>query len=237
MLISEILSEQLVYALGWTIIHSLWQSSLIVFGYFLYTIFSNKDSAGQRYTLGILTLAILIGTTAITFWRALNSFSPGTVATAIGHIKSDVMTQASSSPSLLSWIQTFINQHMFVIVGFWFLGVLFLVFHFMGDCFCNFRIKNYSSRAVSGIWEKRLTELCKKMNLKKMVQIRESIRSCTPMTIGHLKPVIFFPIGLLAGIPADQAEAIIIHELAHISRRDYLINILQHFVDIIFFYR
>ena len=68
------------------------------------------------------------------------------------------------------------------------------------------------------------------------MKIKETVRIHTPMTIGHLKPIIFFPVGLLAGIPVDQVEAIIAHELAHIMRRDYLINILQNFVDIFFFY-
>jgi len=66
--------------------------------------------------------------------------------------------------------------------------------------------------------------------------MKESSRIHTPMTIGHLKPIIFFPLGLLSSIPTDQVEAILAHELAHILRRDYLINILQNFVDIFFFY-
>src|SRR5476651_2673010 len=57
-----------------------------------------------------------------------------------------------------------------------------------------------------------------------------------PMVIGHLKPVILIPIGLINSLSSDEVEAILIHELAHIQRRDYLVNILQSFMEIVFFF-
>ena len=48
-----------------------------------------------------------------------------------------------------------------------------------------------------------------------------------PVVIGYLRPVILVPVGMLAGMPAAQVEAILLHELAHVRRRDYLANLLQ----------
>ena len=56
------------------------------------------------------------------------------------------------------------------------------------------------------------------------------------MAFGHLRPVILMPIGLLAGLPPDQIEAILLHELAHIGRCDYLVNVLQRCVEGLLFY-
>lgn len=56
------------------------------------------------------------------------------------------------------------------------------------------------------------------------------------MVIGHLRPVILMPVGLLTGLPAGQIEAILLHELAHIRRWDYLINVLQRAVEGLLFY-
>jgi GWxTD domain-containing protein len=56
------------------------------------------------------------------------------------------------------------------------------------------------------------------------------------MVLGHFRPVILMPIGLLAGLPAGQIEAILLHELAHIRRYDYLVNVLQRSVEALLFY-
>jgi len=58
----------------------------------------------------------------------------------------------------------------------------------------------------------------------------------TPVVIGHLKPVILIPAGLLTNLPADQMEAVLLHELAHVRRHDYLINLMQRWVEALFFY-
>ncbi len=57
-----------------------------------------------------------------------------------------------------------------------------------------------------------------------------------PLVIGFLRPVILMPVGLLAGLPAAQVEALLLHELAHIRRYDYLVNLLQIFVEGLIFY-
>jgi hypothetical protein len=57
-----------------------------------------------------------------------------------------------------------------------------------------------------------------------------------PVVIGHLKPIILIPVGLLAGLPAEQVEAILLHELAHIRRNDYFINFLQNITEAMFFF-
>ncbi len=57
-----------------------------------------------------------------------------------------------------------------------------------------------------------------------------------PMVIGHLRPVILVPLGMLTGYPAAQVEAILLHELAHIRRHDYLVNAIQGVFEVLFFY-
>ncbi|MEO0330999.1 MAG: M56 family metallopeptidase, partial [Bacteroidota bacterium] len=61
-------------------------------------------------------------------------------------------------------------------------------------------------------------------------------RSSTPLTLGWIRPIILLPTSLLTMMPADQLEAIFIHELAHIKRRDYLWNLIQSVAEVILFY-
>jgi hypothetical protein len=107
---------------------------------------------------------------------------------------------------------------------------------FAGSMAYIYRLRTFRLMEVTGEMQKRLEGLSERIGMKKIVRLKESALVQVPMTIGYLKPVILFPIGLLSGIPVQQIDAILLHELAHIYRRDYLLNILQSFVEMLFFY-
>ena len=65
------------------------------------------------------------------------------------------------------------------------------------------------------------------MSISRPVALLESCLAEVPVVIGYLRPVILMPVGLMAGLPAGQVESILLHELAHIRRHDYLVNLLQ----------
>ncbi len=68
------------------------------------------------------------------------------------------------------------------------------------------------------------------------IQLMESVKATTPMVISWLKPVILIPVGLLNNLPAAQVEALLLHEVAHIRRYDFLWNILQRVAETLFFF-
>ena len=74
------------------------------------------------------------------------------------------------------------------------------------------------------------------MRLSRPVTLLESCLAEVPVVIGYVRPVILMPVGLLAGLPAGQIESILLHELAHIRRHDYLVNLLQIVVEGLVFY-
>ena len=73
-------------------------------------------------------------------------------------------------------------------------------------------------------------------SLSRPVRIVQSLVVQTPMVIGWLRPVILLPVAAVTGLAPDQLEAILAHELAHIRRLDYLVNLLQAAVEVILFY-
>jgi hypothetical protein len=85
-------------------------------------------------------------------------------------------------------------------------------------------------------WKQRITELAKTLRLQRPVVLLESAIIKVPMVVGLIKPVILIPVGLLSNFPPAQIEAALLHELAHIRRNDYLVNLLQSFTEIIFFF-
>src|SRR5262249_45478906 len=70
---------------------------------------------------------------------------------------------------------------------------------------------------------------------KKIILLESEIIK-VPMMTGWLKPMILFPFSLLSQLPQEQVEAILLHELAHIKRKDYFVNLLQNFAETIFFF-
>ena len=85
-------------------------------------------------------------------------------------------------------------------------------------------------------WQERLDRLARALRLSRPVALLESCLAEVPVVIGYVRPVILMPVGLLAGLPAGQVESILLHELAHIRRHDYLVNLLQTSVEGLLFY-
>jgi GWxTD domain-containing protein len=85
-------------------------------------------------------------------------------------------------------------------------------------------------------WQKEIERLSARLRVSKPVQILESCLADVPVVVGHIRPVILMPIGLLAGLPPGQIEAILLHELAHIRRYDYLVNVMQRAAECLLFY-
>ena len=91
-------------------------------------------------------------------------------------------------------------------------------------------------RPASAEWQRSLDRLKARMSVSRPVRLLVSGLSSAPAAIGWLRPIVLVPAGALAGLPAAQMEALLLHELAHIRRHDYLVQILQSAVEAVFFY-
>jgi len=85
-------------------------------------------------------------------------------------------------------------------------------------------------------WEKKINELAGHIGLKKTVKVFQSGITQVPLVIGHFKPVILIPLGMITAIKPQEIEMMMLHELAHIRRMDFLVNILQHILELLFFF-
>lgn len=237
LLLDNIVPDRVVQALGWTIVNSLWQAALAAGLFFLLMLLFRRSSSRLRYYTGILTLLLVAVTAVVTFIGNYNSYDPSVTAAAEPLRAAVVNAQAvPGRSSLLHAVQDYFNRHLPLIVSAWLLGVLILVLRLAGGFLYNSRLKVKGVTPAAPHWQERLETLCRKIVLKKRVSLKESTIARIPMTLGYFKPVIFVPLGLLTGLPHDQVEALLAHELAHIARSDYLVNIFQSLIDIVFFY-
>ncbi|NOR45905.1 MAG: M48 family metalloprotease [Candidatus Delongbacteria bacterium] len=123
-----------------------------------------------------------------------------------------------------------------MIFVFWLSGMLIFLIKFGIDLYYANSIKKREYTEVNETFLYRFNSIAERMGVTRSVKFLESSLIRVPVVIGHLKPVILLPLGLVTKIPNDQIEAIISHELAHIMRNDFLHNLIQSVIEIIYFF-
>jgi bla regulator protein blaR1 len=86
------------------------------------------------------------------------------------------------------------------------------------------------------LWQQTLDRLIERMHVSRRVRLPATDRVDSPSVIGWLRPVILAPVGVLCGLAPEQVEALLAHELAHVRRHDYLVNVLQGIAESLLFY-
>lgn len=234
-------AQHFIQAFSWMLIHSLWQGLLLaVFTAFILML-TKRTKAAVRYNLVFPQFALFLLACGITFIYEWNR-SP--YQTAVPGLVHAAVIDSRLLPGLnITGIRAFANTCMGyfsanapMIVLLWFVVFLFRAVKMMGSLVYIHRAKNHLVYQPSDEWKAKVDRLCQKLQLKKAVQLFESGYVKMPMVIGHLKPVILMPVGLLAGLPVGQVEAVLLHELAHIKRNDYVINFMQTITETVFFF-
>lgn len=102
-----------------------------------------------------------------------------------------------------------------------------------------FRVRTIRKKSLKSInlrFNSQLLFLSKKLMIGRKVKLSLSHANLVPCTIGFIRPIILFPIGLINSLSPAEVEAILLHELSHIKRNDYLFNILQRIMEMILFF-
>lgn len=122
-----------------------------------------------------------------------------------------------------------------VLVAVWLLGVTLCLLKllFLWSATQQLRVSQVSPLPILA---NRVRELSASLGLRRPATILKSAAVVVPTTMGWLRPVVLLPIGSIAGLSREQLDAVIAHELAHIRRHDYLVNLLQHLVEILLFF-
>lgn len=237
--INLIISKELVYALGWTVIHSLWQSIAMALLLAVVLLILKNHTAPLRYRLAYTALLAVLGLAIWNFFR-LYDFEQAPEITLLTIQAADVnaaaMDQISTMPPLLQRFTSYFQMHIPLIVSIWLLGVAFFTLRLLGGLAYVQHLKSAHVFPMEEKWQRMLQNLTQQVSIKRPVQLMESALVKVPMIIGHLKPIILMPVGVVNVLSPDQVEAILAHELAHIARYDYLLNILQSVIEVLFYF-
>nr|WP_277487645.1 M56 family metallopeptidase [Catalinimonas alkaloidigena] len=148
----------------------------------------------------------------------------------------EVESQRRQLSSLVDQAKSYVNTHLHWIVMGWILGVLLFSLKFAGSLIYIQTLKKKWISPLTKEWEKKVHCMTEHLGLEQNVKVLVSHMARVPIMLGHLRPIILIPASMMSKLPEDQIEAIIAHEIAHVYRKDYWINILQSLFEIIFFF-
>ncbi len=245
------LSETVLHALGWALIHSLWQCLAVAALAALVMAFCRRPSI--RYIIAVGALALMLAAPVATFFLLMRApvpaassahasvfavtAAPAALSVAIppkgvrapADFSVAVVREVSQAgflpPSILPWL-----------VAAWLCGVAFFSLRFAG----GFLLLEHRCRSQSVAPRPRVLAMCRE--LQRQLGLDRAIRylECgwlqTPAVIGWLRPVVLLPVTALIGLSEEQLRAVIAHELAHIRRHDWLVNLFQILVETLLFY-
>lgn len=228
--------SNLVRTLGWTFVHSLWQGLLAVAILLTLLKIFKPQTASTRYWFTTIILFAFVGASAITF-AVLNEsyYSPSISGSFL--FEQNVFDLAQlSTLSLAETTWQLPSDVIPYLMMAWSAGALFYMLRFVYGIWQIKRLRITAVNSVSQRWLDLLQSTKQNMGIDKLIGWLESPYVSSPLVIGHLKPVILFPIGLISGLDAGQIEAILVHELSHIKRHDFIVNMAQSFVEVVFYF-
>ncbi len=228
-------ATQLFNAVSWTLIHSLWQGLLlaVIAGIILSS--TKRSSPTFRYSLLITLLFCFTGTALITLvWQW--QLNPVAAKIALADSATVAAHELSAQTNWWNVFTRFINHYQVWLVSVWVSIVLFKLVRMLVDFYYVNRLCTYGINKPEESWIIRLQQLARKTGIRKQVVMLESRLVNIPLVAGHFKPIILLPLGMLNHLSVAEAEAVLLHELAHIRRHDYLINLVQRITSIIFFF-
>ncbi|MBL8814469.1 MAG: PQQ-binding-like beta-propeller repeat protein [Planctomyces sp.] len=133
-------------------------------------------------------------------------------------------------------LQIVLKPWLATIVLGWSIGVLAFAIRPVWSLFTIRRLRRQGTSPVPDSVRTVLERTAKQLGVRYAVDVLQSAVVQVPIVAGYLKPVILLPVSVVSGLPASQLEAILAHELAHIRRHDYLVNLIQTLIETVCFY-
>jgi beta-lactamase regulating signal transducer with metallopeptidase domain len=215
-LLSELLEQPVLQALGWSLVHFLWQGTLLVLVVRALLLMLPSASARARYALacaGLIGMAILpvttgiavypraggaVGSAAVAGERAEVRIAPAPVReSASPHAAPNERGVASPAAGWVGRLEATVRPWLSWIVLVWIGGVALLSVRLLGGWIHLQRLRRLATSAVGEEWERALTRLSRRIGVRRSVRLLSSLRVEVPCVIGVLKPVILLPISVL----------------------------------------
>ena len=260
MFANEVLQHQVVLNLGWTLVHFLWQGAIVGAVVAILLAAMRGRTASARYMVGIAALFVMGLGPVITMAALMLNPAPGPterLSSPSPHVvESPSVAAAESSYVVTTPVETTetagtIEQTALVatpslsesvtsftpwIAIIWFVGAALLSIRLLLSWFQVVRITRLGLKPVDQDIQRLFDVLCERLGLRCVVGVFESTLVAVPATVGWLKPVVLLPATAITGLTREQLVAVLAHELAHVRRYDYVVNLCQGVIETLLFY-
>ena len=228
--IQLLFAQPWVERLGWTLIHFLWQGAFIAAIFALARRFAL--AANARYLLACTALAGMAGAPCVTFMLIGSiSLSHGAAAATVAPDHAVPAMFETYLPSPGFW-----QRAVPYLVASWFIGVIAFSIRLLGGWVIATRLRTTAARVAPLEWQQTLKSLAQSIGVPRRIRLLISTAVDVPAVVGWIRPAILIPAGALAGFPPGYLEALLTHELAHIRRHDFFVNMLQNVIEAVLFY-
>jgi uncharacterized protein (TIGR03435 family) len=232
-----------MHVAGWVLVHFVWQGAALAIVAAVALRLCRRHSASVRYAIACGALvAMLVGaifTAAVVDTPAVKRASPSVSAQTRPIVRTDVLLPIEIPPGpasprlsnaqrielLLPWI-----------VAVWLFGVIVLLTRAAAAWRRVRRLHRHALSSHASSWQHAGRRIALRLGLERVVRIVELPGVDVPLVIGCVRPIVVLPIAALSQLNAAQVEAILAHELAHVRRHDYLVNLLQTLAETFLFY-
>jgi len=217
-----------VDAVGWTLLNFTWQGALIACETAIHLVLLRNARPETRYAMACtgLLLCLLWPALALTLRLSGGAADEGGIAIMLAG-------PGTGSPSELGW-SGLLTLNLAWIVGAWALCALLLALRMVAGLLWVKRAAAHEARDPA--WQGRLDRLAVQFGVTRPVRLRVVASLSSPVTAGWWRPVVLVPASLVTSMPAHLLEALLAHELAHVRRHDYLINLIQNVIEALLFY-
>jgi TonB family protein len=223
--------------LAWTLVHFLWQGALLALAAAAIMRWAAR-SAHARYVVGVVALAAMLFVPIATFMALDAAAGPAPAApmavTDPAVVPAFAEAAATGAAGQAGAITTPLLMPALVVL--WMAGVIVLSCRLLGGWILARRVAAAATDPVSRQLEELTAHLAERLHVQRLVRLAESSTVAVPIVVGWLKPIVVIPTATLSHLAPAQVEALLAHELAHVRRHDYLINLLQSAVETLLFY-
>lgn len=224
--------------LAWTLLHFLWEGAALGCVAWMGLRLLRRRSANARYLWTCLCLGLMVAAAMATFalLRPLgHAVVPLASKTAVALDPARLQEIMNQAPLPLR-AQLAFAPFLPWALAFWSLGVALLTLRLGGAWLWLQRLRYTGARPAGAEFQMRLNTLIRRLHVDRTVRLLKSAMVEAPVVIGWLRPAILVPVAAFTGLTPEALDAVLAHELAHIRRLDYLVNLLQSAVEILFFY-
>lgn len=225
-------------ALGHTVLYSLWQAFIVFICLRLILTCIPKASARIKYLLSSFAYSGIALWFFITLFLQLWSaqYQPVNQHLFSENVLQPMQFYQSTEPGSGLFSFALLNNYLPFISALYLLGMIWFAARLLLNYLQSNQLKTQVTAALEQHWQERILQLAQQLNIQKKVAAYISKYIEAPIMIGFLKPVILLPVAMVNHLSIQQFEAILLHELAHIRRNDYLFNLLQSVIDTVLFF-